>query len=49
MSGNVSFTAGTITLWMLPEWAGDIESQFEILHFARWIAGATPGAIPRSI
>jgi hypothetical protein len=31
-SGNVNPAAGTFTFWMLPDWAGDIESKFYILH-----------------
>jgi hypothetical protein len=30
--GNVNPAAGTFTFWMLPDWAGDVESVFQILH-----------------
>lgn len=33
-SSNATLTAGTLTFWMLPEWAGNnVDSQFQILHF----------------
>jgi hypothetical protein len=30
--GNINSAAGTLTFWMLPDWAGDVESQSWILH-----------------
>lgn len=31
-SGNSTVAAGTITFWIRPDWAGDIDSKISILH-----------------
>ena len=30
--GTVNAAAGTFNFWMLPDWAGDVESKFQVLH-----------------